>query len=358
MTYGIGAAGTGGHVYPALAVAEALVAGGVVRSDITFFGGDRLEKEVFPAEGFPFVEVELRGLRRSLTLRNVTLPWAVLSARRRIEAECSEREVKVALGTGSYVTIPLGWAAMRIGVPFFVQEQNADPGLANTVMSRRAEASFVSFSSTRLPRSVHVGNPVRAALADFSRSTLRKPSLDRYGLEDGPFTVGIVGGSLGALVLNESVVDLATGWKGPSMQLLHLCGPAHVKAMEEASAGARLPWRVLGFEPRMERFFAACDVVVARGGGMVAEILATATPAILVPGGFGSGGHQDSNAHEAHRAGAAIVVQEDELERLPGMLETLMSEPDRLVSMQEAAARLAKPHAATRIAAILMGRHG
>ena len=171
MTYGIGAAGTGGHVYPALAVAEALVAGGVVRSDITFFGGDRLEKEVFPAEGFPFVEVELRGLRRSLTLRNVTLPWAVLSARRRIEAECSEREVKVALGTGSYVTIPLGWAAMRIGVPFFVQEQNADPGLANTVMSRRAEASFVSFSSTRLPLPMAKNSRILSRGTSFS-STL------------------------------------------------------------------------------------------------------------------------------------------------------------------------------------------
>ena len=266
MTYAIGAAGTGGHVYPALAVAEALVAAGVVRSDIVFFGGDRLEKEVFPAQGFPFVEVELRGLRRRLTLQNVTLPRVVLNARKRIEAECSQRGAKVALATGSYVTIPLGWAAIRIGVPFFVQEQNADPGLANTLMSRRAEASFVSFSSTRLPRSVDVGNPLRAALADFSRSTLREPSLGRYGLEDGPFTVGIVGGSLGAMVLNESVVGLAAGWKGPSMQLLHLCGPSHLEAMKEAAEGARLRWRVVGFEPHMEHFFAACDLVVARRG--------------------------------------------------------------------------------------------
>jgi UDP-N-acetylglucosamine--N-acetylmuramyl-(pentapeptide) pyrophosphoryl-undecaprenol N-acetylglucosamine transferase len=119
-----------------------------------------------------------------------------------------------------------------------------------------------------------------------------------------------------------------------------------------------VPWHVIGFEDHMSYFYAASDLVVGRGGGMVAEILATGTPSVLVPGGFGSGGHQDANAEAAQRAGASVVLRETEIYRLPSLITELFQDPDRRQRMAEAAAALAKTDAADRIAAILMGRHG
>ena len=172
MSYAIAAAGTGGHVFPALAVAEALLDRGVARSEIVFFGGDRLEATVYPSAGFPFVSLELQSLRRSLSLRNLALPLVVARAAGKAKAELLDRSVRVVLGMGSYVTVPVGWAARRAGIPLFLHEQNAEAGLANRVMSKLAENTFVSFADTRgIGRQRLVGNPIRSNLAGFVSAT-------------------------------------------------------------------------------------------------------------------------------------------------------------------------------------------
>ena len=138
MTFLIAAAGTGGHVFPGLAVAEGLVELGVPREEVLFVGGDRLEAEVYPREGFRLLQVELAGLKRPWTLENTRLPAVVMKARRRIATEIAGTGVKVVLGMGGYVTIPAAMAARRCGVPFFNAEQNAEAGLANRLTARWA----------------------------------------------------------------------------------------------------------------------------------------------------------------------------------------------------------------------------
>ncbi len=358
MTFAIAAAGTGGHVFPALAVAESLIESGVPKSEIVFFGGDRLEATVFPEEGFPFVKLELRSLGRGLYLRNLAIPRIVLRAARTARTELEARGARAVLGMGSYVTVPVAWAARRAGIPVFLHEQNASAGLANRLMGRYATNTFVSFDNTEgLSGAITTGNPVRAGLARFSRSALRHAAMHRYGLTPGPVTVGIFGGSLGAGVINAAVEDLAVSRGDLGLQLLHITGRQQEAEMRRRSEYAAVPWIILGFEEEMQYFYAACDLVVARAGGAVAELAATGTPAVLIPGRFG-GGHQQANARRFAEAGAAVVVDEATITELGGVLADLVGDPRRRLAMAQACLTLAHPKAAATIAGFLEEAHG
>ncbi|NOY55032.1 MAG: UDP-N-acetylglucosamine--N-acetylmuramyl-(pentapeptide) pyrophosphoryl-undecaprenol N-acetylglucosamine transferase [Actinobacteria bacterium] len=356
MSYAIAAAGTGGHVYPGLAIAEELERHGVAKRDVLFVGGDRLEAQVYPEAGFPFLALRLQGLRRSLAIDNLKLPFVVRTASRRARSEFESRGVKVVLGMGSYVTVPVGWAAHRMGIPLYLHEQNGAAGVANRIMSRWAQTTFVSFDGTKGVRHPEtVGTPIRRNFLT-SRSDLRHVALARYGLDLGTVVVGVFGGSLGAGVLNAAIGDLARHWDGPPISLLHLVGTRNVDAVD--TAGARIPWIVVGYEDAMEYFYAASDLVVSRAGGVaVAEIAVTHTPSILVPGGFG-GGHQASNAAAMERAGAAVHLAEEDISSLRTIVRTLVEDPGKRRKMAEAAISMARVDAAERIAATLVSAHG
>ncbi|MDH3306129.1 MAG: UDP-N-acetylglucosamine--N-acetylmuramyl-(pentapeptide) pyrophosphoryl-undecaprenol N-acetylglucosamine transferase [Acidimicrobiia bacterium] len=364
MTYALAAAGTGGHVYPALAVAEALEDAGVEKSSILFFGGGRFEKAAVPAAGYAFIELDLRGLKRSFSAANLSLPLVVARAARRVQGVVQARGVQVLLATGGYVTVPAGWGSRRAGIPFFVQEQNAHAGLANRIMSRWAEAAFTSFEQTAgIDNAIFLGNPLRREFTTFDRSNQRPAAFDYYGLSAGVPTLGVVGGSLGAGVLNEAVVDLVRSWTGGPLQIVHLAGRGHARdlATGQAGSGANprgIVWRVVPFEDHMTMFFAAADLILARSGGMVAEITATGSPSILVPGGFGSKGHQDASAGMLSRAGAAVVLPEPDIAGLPGMVQRLLADPQRLAAMGLRAESVGRPASASAIASRLVAAHG
>lgn len=351
MSFLIAAAGTGGHVYPGLAVGEALVAAGIDREDVRYVGGDRLEATVFPDSGFPFLQLELRGLKRSLTPANLSLPAVVLRARGRINQEVVEHDVRCVLGTGNYVTIPAAMAARKAGVPLMVTEQNAGAGLANRIAGRWAQRTFGAFPRTDgLINAEWVGNPVRSSIADYDRSALRGKALATYGLSPEVPVVGVFGGSLGALTINEAIAEMTRRWDGAPLQLLHLVGPAHIDDMRERVASDNVVWVRKPYEEQMELFFAASDLVVGRAGGAVAEIIATASPSVLIPGDFGSSGHQSANASFLEEAGAALILEQDDIDQLGDRLSQILADPDRLTVMSNACRTIAKPDAAKTIA--------
>ena len=358
MAYAIAAAGTGGHVFPGLAVGEALVASGVPIDDVLYVGGSRLEAVVYPGAGFSLLQVDIRGLQRRLTSANLQIPALVSRAARQISAQLKARGVAVVLGMGGYVSVPAGMAARRSRVPLMIHEQNAEAGLANRMLSRWARQAFGSFPRTaRLPRAEWVGNPIRRNLAAFDRARLRAAALARYGLDPGRPVIGVFGGSLGAGVLNRAAESLASMPEAGAFSILHLAGSDQSASM--AAASAPFPaWHTVGFEDRMDLFYAACDLVIARAGGAVAELTATGTPAILVPGGFGSGGHQSANAAALAAVGAALVVGEADIAAVPSMVTSLMARPDRLQEMSLAGAHLSRPDAADVIADALRKAHG
>lgn len=357
MTFAIAAAGTGGHVYPALAVADALVDGGVDRADIVFFGGDRMEAATVPAAGYEFIGVEIRGLRRSLSPENLRLPGMVRRAARLIESELVARGVRAVGVFGGYVSVPAALAARRAGAAIVVHEQNARPGLANRLIAPRAAAVLAAFPAAlaRLRKARVVGNPLRRELASFSRTELRTKALDAYGLPEGIPVLGVLGGSLGALVLNETTAKIAAA--GPAdFGILHLTGPAHVDGLAPVAARSAAPWVVRAFEPAMEMFYAAADVVLARAGALtVSELMATGTPSVLVPL---EATHQGANAALLASAGGAVVVRQRDLDAVPGEVRRLLAHPEDRERMAAAAMSLAAPNAARAVAAAMEGAAG
>ena len=344
----IAAAGTGGHVYPALAVAEELVERGIAPGSILFVGGSRMEREVVPEAGFPFVGFELTRLRRSFSLENLRIPVVLRRTASAMAEEIRSAGGRVVLGMSGYVTVPASMAARRAGVPFYLQEQNASPGLASRFAARRAVATFVGLPgrSARLPRAEVVGNPLRAPIADFDRRSLKAEARRHYGVDGRGPVLGVLGGSLGARVLNQSVDHIARS--GAAGSIVHLTGSeAHETfALQARRSGAQ--WITVPFERRMELFYAAADLVVCRAGAMtVSELAATGTPAILVP--LARVGQQ-WNARALADAGGARIVEEGDVGSLPDQIEELLGNEPGLVAMGNAARTQARPDAARVIA--------
>lgn len=354
MSYAFAAAGTAGHVHPALAVAETLVLDGVPAGDIVFFGGDRFEARAVPEAGFELVRLPLRGLQRRFTLENLRIPAVVRRAIAAASAAMLERNVGAVLATGSYVTVPVAWAARRISVPYFVQEQNAEAGLANRLASRWADDSFLAFETTGGLPGLHTGNPIRPGV--LSPQPTSAEARRRYGLDASSLVIGVVGGTLGSAALNAAVAEFIRKWAGPPVSILHLVGSRFESEWIEAARG-HPEWQVIGFEREMRYFYASIDLAISRAGGMVAELLATGTPSVLVPGGFGSRGHQAANADAAARAGAAVVLPETELDRLATTVAALLDDQARLQGMATAARAAGRPDAAEVIARQMRDAH-
>jgi UDP-N-acetylglucosamine--N-acetylmuramyl-(pentapeptide) pyrophosphoryl-undecaprenol N-acetylglucosamine transferase len=353
MSVAIAAAGTGGHVFPALAVASALVDRGLDPSRIVFLGGDRLEAKAVPAAGFPFAQFDLFGLRRSLSVTNLRIPIALHRNSRAMEAALAEHGSRVMLCMGGYATVPAAMAARRAGIPIFVQEQNAVPGLATRFASRRAVATFLGLPgpADRLPRATLTGNPVRAEIARFDRGALMGRARQRYGLSGEGLVLGVLGGSLGARVLNQAVPRIVAAWDGGPLSVVHIAG-GEAGSVARAAAGSRLPWRCLPFEDHMEFFYAASDLVLCRAGAMtISELAATATPSVLVP--LQRVGQQH-NAASLEATGGAVVVAERAVGELPEVISRLMADHAGRVAMAGRARAVAHPEAASVIAARLL----
>jgi len=354
MTFAFAAAGTGGHVYPALSVADALVVAGVDRSDIVFFGGGRMEATTVPEAGYRFVGVEIRGLQRSLSPRNVTLPAVVVRASRQMADTMREANTQVVTVFGGYVSVPAGFAANRVGASLFLHEQNAVPGLANRLLSRRARVCFVAFPNTaaRLARSVVVGNPIREVFREFDRDVQRSDARKRYDIPADVTVLGVIGGSLGANVLNDVTVRIADDADPARLAILHLTGTAHHDAVAADAVRAGVTWRTIPFETEMQLFYAAVDLVLGRAGALtISELAITGTPAVVVPLAAVA---QEGNADYLASAGGVVVVPQSEIDRVPIEVEQLVVDPERRARMATVNRSLAMPDAARSIATRLL----
>jgi len=353
VTYAFAAAGTGGHIYPALAVARSLVEAGVPETDIVFFGGDRLETTAVPEAGFEFIQLDVRGLKRSLSVENLTIPTMVRRAARDVERSLAGRSAGVLTVFGGYVTVPAAIGARKVGMPYVIHEQNAVPGLANRYVARRAARTLVAFAPAleHLAHGEVVGNPLSPAFSSYDPDKLRAGAMNRYGLEPGRPVIGIVGGSLGASALNTVAASLAA-MPRRSFSILHLTGIAHHDQIaENASSGSG--WVTVPFESDMTSFYAASDVVLSRAGAItVSELAATGTPSVVVPLPAGRG-YQARNAGDLHEAGGAIVIDQDAIGEVPRVLQELVADRERLAAMRGGALSVARADAAQRVATIV-----
>jgi UDP-N-acetylglucosamine--N-acetylmuramyl-(pentapeptide) pyrophosphoryl-undecaprenol N-acetylglucosamine transferase len=322
-------------------VAEALRERGVA---VTFAGSpDRVEARLVPESGYPFDAFAIAGFPRrpgGELVRALGLAAASPIACARILAR---RRPDVVLGGGGYVAGPMVLAAWLRRIPAALTEADAQIGLANRLAAPFARRIFLALPvAGREGAKYHtVGRPVparsRAAPRAEARQQLELPA-------DGPVVL-VFGGSLGARLLNDLAVD-AWGAAGPAV--IHLCGERDYEALR--TRVSRPDYRLLPFVDEIGLAYGAADLAVARAGGSVWELAAAGLPALLVPGEFATGAHQEKNARWFERAGGAVVVPETEVEGVPGLVAELLADTPRLASMQDAMRAAAKPDAAERIA--------
>ena len=354
----IAGGGTGGHVVPAIAIARALVARGHSESSILFVGSSRgIECRMVPSAGFELVALPGRGIARRLTAANMKAVAGLLLGFLRALELLRRRRPSVVVVVGGYASVPAAAAGILLRVPIVVSEQNAVPGLANRISGRFAAACAVSFPGTLLPRAVTTGNPVRSEIAEADTSPEGKAQARRaLGIDVDTVVIAAVGGSLGALRVNEAVFSLASSWSARSaITVYHVVGERDWDefSRRQPLAGSVIDYRRVRFEDRMDLLLRASDLLISRAGATtVAEIAVVGVASILIPLSGSPGNHQTYNARFLADAGAACVIADSDVDgaTLAEAVEALISQPGRIKEMANAARALGRPDAADSVA--------
>jgi UDP-N-acetylglucosamine--N-acetylmuramyl-(pentapeptide) pyrophosphoryl-undecaprenol N-acetylglucosamine transferase len=348
----IAAGGTGGHLFPGIAVADELR-----RRDpavrVVFVGTPRgLESRLVPRSGYALELLPIRPLKGMGLLRGLgallVLPWAFLRA----AALLRRLRPDAVLGVGGYAGGPVVLAAALVGVRAVILEPNAEPGLTNRLLRPLVRSAACAYEEARRffgRKGVLTGNPVRGGFASLPRREHRSP-----------LTLLAFGGSQGSRVLNRALVAALGRLPGPErLRLVHQTGEAMREEVAAAYAAAGRAAEVLAFVDDMERRFAEADLVLARSGATTcAELMAAGKAALLVPFALAADDHQRTNARALEQAGAARMLEEKDLsgQSLAGAINELLEAPERIEAMEEAARRLGRPDAAARVADLLEGK--
>jgi undecaprenyldiphospho-muramoylpentapeptide beta-N-acetylglucosaminyltransferase len=350
--------GTGGHLQPALAIAEALVSRGHARRDIEFVGSRRGQDQVaLEGRGFPVTLLPGRGIARSLrpsvVIQNLGATAELVVAAVRALGLVWRRRPRVVVSVGGYASLAASMAALVLGVPLVLVNVDAVPGAANRLFGRFARACAVGWEGTPLPRAVVTGTPVRPEIARVGRSEAdRRAAREDLGLDPDRTTVVVFGGSLGARRINASVDVLAQRWsERTDRTIYHIVGRRQWEATSPTTLAAPAGLAVVRvpYEERMATAYAAADVVVCRAGAMtVAELSVAGVPSVLVPLPGAPGDHQTANARVLERAGGAVLLPDGECDglRLTAVLDRLLDDPEVLDAMGRAAASVGHPDAA------------
>jgi len=335
--------GTGGHIYPAVAVAEALkrrLGDGV---ELLFVGAEgKMEMEKVPALGYRIEGLPVVGLQRRLTLRNLQVPFKVAESLRKARRVIREFGADVVVGFGGYASAPVLWSAQRMGIPTLIQEQNSYAGVTNKILASRAKRICVAYEGMERffpkDRIVMTGNPLRGRLLEqHDPAVLKAEGLTYFGLKADKPIVLVVGGSLGTRTLNNMMkanVDRITS-EG-KVQVIWQTGKFYEREMTEfmQSRSSEGIWR-RAFIDRMDLAYAVADVVVGRSGaGTVSELCLVGKPAIFVPSPNVAEDHQTKNAMALVRKDAALLVPDSEaVTALFPVVDQLLADPARMQRM-------------------------
>lgn len=356
--------GTGGHVYPALAMGDTLAKRG---HPILYLGdAGRLEGRVVPQRGIPFHPVPAVAYPRAGLVAKARFLLGLLRATLKSRALLRAQGADVVLGVGGYVSAPPVLAAWTLGIPTVVHEANVTPGLANRLCARVADLVLLTYAETgdrlpgKAPREL-VGCPVNPRVLDGDR----RAAAARYGLDPDRPTLLVVGGSLGAAAIN-AVGVAAARLPGRGYQIVHVSGPRYEAEVREA-LGSPPPSAVtlVGYEDRMADAYAIADLVLCRAGSStLAELTAVGRPSVLIPSPNVTDNHQEGNARGLEQVGAAVVFTERELKKSDGGLDVapvvdrvgeLLADPEALRRMGAAARSQAHLDTVERVADLVEG---
>jgi len=335
---------------PAIAVADELRASG---AEVSFLGTrERIEAELAPAAGYEIDFLKVRGIDRGSRVRAAAAGAEAVVAAGAALRVLWRRRPDVVMGGGGFVAGPGGLAAVLGRIPLVLTEADSHLGLANRLLAGRARRVCLAFpiAGREGERYPVTGRPVPAAVLEADRDAAR----ERFGIAPEARCLLVMGGSQGALSINQCAIEALAERSGRDFDVVHVSGRRDFTALEArlAAAAHNDRYTLLAYEPDLGDCLAACDLVLGRSGGSIFELTATGRPAVLVPYPHASAGHQESNAAWMADAGAAVVIRDDELDAVRLALEigNLLGDAERLAAMGAASAALAKPDAARRIA--------
>ena len=356
----ISGGGTGGHIFPALSIANKLKELNP-ETEILFVGAEgRMEMEKVPAAGYRIVGLPVAGLQRKLTLSNFALPFKVLKSISMAKKLIREFRPDIAIGVGGYASAPLLWAAGRLGVPTLIQEQNGFAGLTNKIVGKKALKICVAYDNMErffpADRIIFTGNPIRKEIVPATQQ-MKDEAYEFYGLDPKKKHIFVVGGSLGSATLNNAMKKwIADGCPGgENLEVIWQCGKYYKASidgfMQEHSAKAA-GIQHSDFIQRMDLAYAAADVVMSRSGASsVSELCAAHKAAIFVPSPNVAEDHQTHNAMALVSKDAALMVRDwDAKEQLLPTACDLLENPEKIATLEKNIAALARTEAAMDIA--------
>jgi UDP-N-acetylglucosamine--N-acetylmuramyl-(pentapeptide) pyrophosphoryl-undecaprenol N-acetylglucosamine transferase len=356
----IAGGGTGGHVFPAIAIAKALK-DKPCNTRILFVGArGRMEMTKVPAAGFHIIGLPVAGLQRRLTWKNLLVPFKLITSMIIARSIIKRFQPDVVIGVGGYASGPIVRAAAKKGVPTLIQEQNSYPGLTNRILAKKAKKICVAYEGMEKyfekSKILLTGNPVRQDIITIEGK--RDTAMTFFGLSPDKPVLFVTGGSLGAKTINEAVAKNLELLLNHHVQLIWQTGTAYyTKALELQSGLDRPGIYVNAFIDKMDLAYAAADLVVSRAGAIaVSEICAVKKPAILIPSPNVAEDHQTKNALAlVHNHAAIMIKDEDAASQLGTEVLELINDEDRKQRLKEKIASLSFHDAADAIADIALG---
>ena len=358
----ISGGGTGGHIFPALSIANKLKEVNP-ETEILFVGAEgRMEMEKVPAAGYRIIGLPIAGLQRKLTLSNLALPFKVLKSLGMARRTLKEFKPDIAIGVGGYASAPLLWEAGRLGIPTLIQEQNGFAGLTNKIVGKKAKSICVAYEGMErffpADRTVLSGNPIRKDIVPATEQ-MKAEGYEFYGLDPDLRHIFIVGGSLGSRTLNEAMKKwISEGCPGgEDIEVIWQCGkyykPSVDQFMSDMTAAGKDVSRIRhsDFIQRMDLAYAVADIVISRSGASsVSELCAARKATVFVPSPNVAEDHQTHNAMALVNKDAALIVRDSEAcGKLMSTACGLIENPDKITLLEENIGKLALPDAAMTI---------
>ena len=350
--------GTGGHIYPAVTIANQIKEK-QPDAEIIFVGTrEGLECEIVPRYGYPIEFIEVAGFQRKLSLDTIKSTFKLLAGL--IDALKLIRKIKpdLVVGTGGYVCGPVLFLAALQGIPTCIQEQNAMPGVTNKILAHFVKKVFLGYQEAGKyfggnSEKIFTGNPIRKEILEVSRAT----AIEKFKLDPAKKTILVSGGSRGARSINDAMALVETSLVGRSdVQVIHITGETgYEKFIGQVEKKVLMSdnIKVFRYMHDMPLALAAADLAIFRSGAIgLAELMARGIPSILVPYPYATANHQEHNARAVEGAGGAVVILDKELtgEILLKQIESLLADESKLQKMKDAAKALGRPEAAEDIA--------
>lgn len=350
----ISGGGSGGHIFPAIAIANALKRAND-KIEILFVGAiGKMEMEKVPAAGYNIEGLWISGLQRKLTLKNLLFPFKVISSVMKSYSLINKFKPNVAVGVGGFASGPLLYAASRKGIPTLIQEQNSYPGITNKMLSKRANKICVAYSGMEKyfpkDRIIITGNPVRKDIKQLEGK--KSEALKFFNLSENKKTVLVVGGSLGARTINESISAGVEELVNKGLQVVWQTGKQYFPSASEQSKKYWESVKAFDFISKMDYAYAVADIVVSRAGAIsISELAVAGKPCILIPSPNVAEDHQTKNAMEMVSKNAAMLVKDSEAKStLNGEILKLISDNSKTESLRKNIAAFAKVNADEEIA--------